>query len=37
MGVAVFQKLWDASNNLKQTDKKINEIFSERINAALLK
>ena len=37
MGVAVLQKLWDTSNNLKHTDTKIKYIFSERIKAALSK
>ena len=37
MGVAVFEKLWDTSNNLKHTNIKIKQIFSERINIALSK
>ena len=32
MGFAVFEKLWDTSNNLKHTDIKIKQILSERIN-----
>ena len=37
MGVAVFEKLLDTSNDLKHSDIQIKQIFSERINPTLSK
>ena len=37
MGVAVFEKLWDTSNDLKHSNIQIKQISSERINATLSK